>query len=415
MTTAAPAADESQDYPYWRRNLRALPLINVLSSLAFGLAFPYIPLAVRELGVAESNLEAFTGNLMIVFYIIGFIASPIWGGIADHYGRKLMLLRASLGMGAFFFLIPFSAGPWWFLALFWLVGVFNGFIPAGMALLVANTPAARIGYALSLASMGALLGKTLGPVVGATLAATLPSYRFLFGASGAFMLVSGLLTILFVREVRVVPQGRYEMHWLRDLRVLLAVPHMSVLFFLAFVNTIHVQGNTTVLSIYAIRLLRESGDPWAISETVWVGAVAVGLSVASTVSLPVWGRLMDRYSSTHLLSLGMLASLLTHLPLPFVQSVLQLTLARTAFGLLGAATAPVLIRLIKLYSPPGMDARAIAYASSFQFIGMGVAPFVAGLIGPLLGLRVYFGLVAALTLAGYLVWVFRPRDTPLVA
>jgi hypothetical protein len=52
-----------------------------------------------------------------------------------------------------------------------------------------------------------------------------------------------------------------------------------------------------------------------------------------------------------------------------------------------------------------MDARAISYGASFQFIAMGLAPFCAGLIGPVLGLRAYFALTIALTIAGLMLWL----------
>ena len=156
--------EESRQYPYWRRNLQVLPLANLLCGLGFALSWPFLPLMVRGLGVRE-NLETWIGYMMLVFYFIGFIVSPIWGGIADHYGRKIMVLRAMLGMGFFMTLVPFAPTPLWFAGLFMLVGFFNGFIPAGMALLVANTPPQRTGSALSLAQTGALVGQTMGPAV----------------------------------------------------------------------------------------------------------------------------------------------------------------------------------------------------------------------------------------------------------
>ena len=51
-----------------------------------------------------------------------------------------------------------------------------------------------------------------------------------------------------------------------------------------------------------------------------------------------------------------------------------------------------------------MDARAISYASAFQFFAMGLAPFTAGLIGPVLGLRAYFALTILLMLGGLMLW-----------
>jgi hypothetical protein len=52
-----------------------------------------------------------------------------------------------------------------------------------------------------------------------------------------------------------------------------------------------------------------------------------------------------------------------------------------------------------------MDARAISYATAFQFFAMGLAPFGAGLIGPVFGLRAYFGLTIVLMLGGLVLWL----------
>ena len=52
-----------------------------------------------------------------------------------------------------------------------------------------------------------------------------------------------------------------------------------------------------------------------------------------------------------------------------------------------------------------MDARALSYATAFQFFGMGMAPFMAGLIGPVLGLRAYFALIIVLMIGGLALWL----------
>ena len=67
------------------------------------------------------------------------------------------------------------------------------------------------------------------------------------------------------------------------------------------------------------------------------------------------------------------------------------------------------LRLLRSHAPQGMDARAISYAASFQFIAMGIAPFTAGLIGPLLGLRAYFALTVMLTFVAFGLWLRSER------
>ena len=48
---------------------------------------------LRGLGV-DTHLETWVGNLVLAFYVLSFLMNPIWGGIADHYGRKIMVERS---------------------------------------------------------------------------------------------------------------------------------------------------------------------------------------------------------------------------------------------------------------------------------------------------------------------------------
>ncbi len=398
---AAADAEESRQFPYWRGNLRVLPLANLLGTIGFSISFPFLPLIVRGLGVQE-NLETWIGHMMLAFYMVGLVMSPIWGGIADHYGRKIMVLRATLGMGIFMSLVPFAATPLWFAGLFVLVGFFNGFVPAGMALLVANTPPQRIGRALSLAQTGALVGHTLGPAVGALLAVVLGQPRWLFWISGGLLFVGGVLVFLFAHEVKQLAPGRWRPEWIGSLRQLLALPRMAPLYLLSLVFAMLWHGSVPVVAIYMLKLLEIHP---AGAEAYWVGAAALGLGVASIVAMPFWGRALDRFGPSRVLAVAVAAAAATHVPLLALETPLQLVLARVAFGLCGSAMQPAILQLIRLHAPKGMDARAIAYASSFQFLAMGFAPFTAGLVGPAFGLRAYFALNIVITVAGLALWL----------
>jgi DHA1 family multidrug resistance protein-like MFS transporter len=398
---SATLTDDLQ-YPYWRRNLRVVPISNLLASLGFGLSWPFLPLMVRGLGV-EENLATWVGWMVLGFYIVSFATSPIWGSIADHYGRKIMVLRATLGMGFFMIVLAFAPSPLWFACLIMLVGLFNGSTAASMSLLVANTPPGRIGTALSLSQTGTLVGQTMGPAVGALLAAIVARYHWLFWISGAMMLAGGILVAIFVREVKHLAAGRWRLQWMGPLRELVAVPRIGALYFLSFLFAVMWSGNVTIMSLYVLQLL-PPGTASAGTEAYWVGAAAIALGVSGLIAMPIWGRVLDRHDPARVLAFATAAAAVTHLPLLVLETPLQLVLARVAFGVSAAAMQPAIVRLLKEHAPPGMDARAISYGSSFQFIAMGLAPFCAGLIGPVLGLRAYFALTIVLTVAGLVLW-----------
>jgi len=402
--------EESRQFPYWRRNLQVLPLANLLNSMGFALCWPFLPLMVLSLGVRE-NLETWIGYMMLVFYIISFLAGPVWGGIADYFGRKIMVLRAMLGMGFLMSLIPFAPSPLWFAFLFMLVGFFNGATAASQALVVANTPPGRIGSGLSLLHTGSLVGQTMGPAVGTVLAAVIDRPHWMFWVSGGLLLVAGALVALFVREVKQLTPGPWRPQWIGSLRELLAVPRVGPLYLLCFLFAGLWTGNVTIISIYVLQLL-EAQPAGPGSAAFWVGAAAVGLSLSSAVALPLWGRMLDRLDPARVLVFATAAAALSQLPLLVLQTPLQLVLARVAFGISSCVMLPAIIRLLRSYAPAGMDSRAISYAASFQFIAMGLAPFAAGLIGPVFGLRAYFALTAVLTFVGLALWLrSAPRST----
>jgi len=284
------------------------------------------------------------------------------------------------------------------------IGFFYGYMNASMALLVANTPPRRIGSALAYAQTGGLVGQTIGPAVGALLAAVIDPQHWLFWISGGMLLTGGMLVIVFVREIKQLAPGPWRPQWIGSLRALLAVPRIGPLYLLGFVFAVLSSGNITILSIYVLQL-PGGADAALASNAFWVGAVAMGLSVSSVISLSLCGRLLDRVDPGRVLIFATAAAGLTQLPLLVLQTPLQLVLARVAFGLSASIMLPTIIRLLRIYAPEGMDARAISYASSFQFIAMGLAPFCAGLIGPIFGLRAYFALTIVITFVAFVLWI----------
>jgi len=438
-----------EEYPHWRRNRWVFPFANVLCGFGFSLAWPFLPLMVRGLGVRE-NLETWVGTMLLVFYLVSTAASPVWGGIADHYGRKPMVLRAMLGMGVTMMLVPLAPTPLWFAATLMLVAVFNGFTPAGVSLLVANTPPGRIGSAVSLAQTGGQVGHALGPAAGAALAALFDRQHALYWISAGLMLSGGLLVLLFVREVKQVAAGPWRprlvgslrellavpriaplvLLFVREvkqvaagpwrprlvgsLRELLAVPRIAPLFLLAFLFSIMWHGSVANISVFVLQLL-EAHPPDAGAETgvaaSWIGAAATAIALSTMVALPLWGRVIDRVGPARVLVFSAAATVITHLPLLVLQTPLQLVLARVAFGLTAAGMQTAIFQLLRMHAPPGMDARALSYATAVQFLAMGVAPFFAGLVGPALGLRAYFAITTALMLGGLALWLRVGRRT----
>lgn len=411
MSPGTPAADEeSRQYPHWRSNRRALSLANLLCGLGFSLAWPFLPLMVRGLGVRE-NLETWVGYMLLVFYLVAFVVNPVWGSIADHYGRKVMVLRAMLGMGLAMLLVPLAPTPLWFAAALMLIAIFNGFTPAGVSLLVANTPPRRIGSTVALAQTGGLVGHALAPAAGAALLGMLDREHSLYWISGGLMLSGGLLVLAYVHEVKQAAVGPWRLDWLGSLKTLLAVRGIGALILLGFLFSMMWHGSVTNITVFMLELLEGRGVD-AAAEARWVGAAAMAGALCMLLATPAWGRVLDRTGPGRVLMACGIATVVTHLPLVVLQTPWQLVLARAVFGLTAAGMPAAIVYLLRNVSPPGMDARAISYMTAFQFFGMGVAPFLAGLIGPALGMRAYFALTVVLMAGSLVLWRRAQRPAP---
>lgn len=394
---------EPSSHPHARNNRLALPVSAFFQSLGFGLSNPFLPLVLREMGVVN-NLETWVGYLVGVYFTISFSLTPVWGAVADHYGRKLMVLRTSIGMGLTYALLPFAPSLYWFLPAFLLLGTTNGLIPSCQALMATTTPPRQLGSALAMLQIGAMVGGTLGPAVGAVLAGWLPAYRDLFWMASGFTLLAGIVALIFAREDFARPQGRLELHPLRDLGTVLRLPGVPALLAIYLTYQLTYNGSVPVVSVYTLHLLEAAGMREAQQINLWVGAVSVMLPVGSVLAVPVWARLLDRFGPARVLPLCLGTGALGVLLLVLVFSPLQLAAARLVLGLLAVGIGPATIALIKGRAPAGMESRVLAFMAGCGMIGMGFGPLLAGQIGPWLGLRTYFALNCLLLLLGLFLW-----------
>jgi DHA1 family multidrug resistance protein-like MFS transporter len=391
------------EYPYWRHNRYALPISAFFQSIGFGLSNPFLPLVLREMGVVD-NLETWVGYLIGIYFTLSFTLTPVWGAVADHYGRKLMVLRTSLGMGLVYALLPFMPSLPWFLFAFLLLATTNGLIPACQALMATTTPGRLLPSSLALLQTGALVGGTLGPALGAVLAGWLPAYRDLFWAASGFTLLAGTVALLFARERFTRPEGALELHPVRDLGTVLRLPGVPALLAIYLTYQLTYNGSVPVVSVFTLHLLEDAGVTDTGRINTWVGAVSVALPVGSALAVPVWGRLLDRFGPGRLLPLCLGAGAAGVLLQAAVFTTWQLAAARLVLGLLAVGIGPAAIALIRGRAPAGMESRVLAYLTGCGMIGMGAGPFLAGQIGPLLGLRAYFLLNCALVLLGLFLW-----------
>ena len=388
---------------HWRRNVQALAAGNFFTNLGWSGAFAFMPLVVREMQVGE-NLELWVGAIAAGYFCTSCFFTPVWGVFADYYGRKSMVLRAGLGMGTGFLLVSLIDQPLWFLLTMVVVGLANGYVPAGQALIATNTPREHTGGALSFTQAAAWVGNMLGPLLAATLASWLPRYHYLMTVAGSTCLIAGLLAMLLVREEHVRPAHALRLDMRADFKRLWRVPQLKALYFCNLTFAFNVFGANAVVSLLVVRMLEATPRYAGYGVETWVAAAVMGFTVASVTALPLWGRLLNHHDPPRLLRWQLAGSFAFGLLLPLVRNPLELTLARILFGLFISGLAPTLIRMIRDRAPQGMEGRTLSYGTALQQTGSGAAPLLAGLLAPHFGLRSFFMVSCAMLGVALLLW-----------
>src|SRR6201988_5506938 len=92
------------------------------------LLFPFLPLYGEQLGVSDSAAIAqWSGIAYGATFFSAALVAPLWGRLADRYGRKLMLIRASLGMAVAMSLIGMAHNVWELVGMRLLAGLLGGY------------------------------------------------------------------------------------------------------------------------------------------------------------------------------------------------------------------------------------------------------------------------------------------------
>src|ERR1700712_63408 len=89
----------SDSNPYWQRNLVVCLLGSFSTILAMTLMLPFLPIYVEQLGVhGHAAIVQWSGIAYSATFLPAGLIAPLGGPRGDRYGRKPMLVRASLGM-----------------------------------------------------------------------------------------------------------------------------------------------------------------------------------------------------------------------------------------------------------------------------------------------------------------------------
>lgn len=380
---------------YWQRNLAVATFGSFTTLVSLSMLLPFLPLYVEQLGVtAQADIVQWSGVAFGVTFLATAVTAPLWGKLADRFGRKPMLVRAAVGMAIVMSMIGLAHNVYELVALRFAAGLIGGYASAATVMIGTQAPPERSGWALGVLSTGALVGNLVGPLVGGLLPGLI-GIRGTFFAGGAMIAVAALLTIFLVREDFQRPVkatgaatsgaaahaggSRIPLAALLVTATMVLLSNMSI---------------EPIITVYIGQL----GVPHDRLVTA-AGIVMASSALGSVLTASRLGALADRIGAWNVIIGCLVATALVMIPQAFVTNWWSLAVLRGLMGMTLAGLLPAIGKLVRQAVKEHQSGKMLGYLQSAQFAGQVVGPLIGGQIGVHFGMRSVFFVTSALLLA----------------
>ncbi|WP_159881366.1 MFS transporter [Paenibacillus puerhi] len=392
----------------WKINLAVLWAGQFLVMAGMTMIVPFLPLYLQDLGMHDQHeVAVWAGLIFAGNFVTSFLFQPLWGGLADRYGRKVMLLRSGFGMAIVMTLMGFAGTAWHLLLLRMLNGTISGFVPAAVALMSANTPRERMGFAMGTLQSGAVAGSILGPFIGGLMAAWV-GFRPIFFITGGTLFAASLLVAWLVKETFDAKEAASKpkqsmLSSFNELRLTRQLPSLYAVTFLIQFSLLSVQ---PLLPLFVQKL---HGQDAMIA--FYAGLVGSVTGFSNMAAAPVLGRVADRIGPERILFVCLIGAAVASVPQAIAGNVWQLLAARFFLGIFLGGLLPTVNALIRKHTPSGMESRSYSFNSSALSLGNMLGPVVGGAVSGFITIQQIF-LISGFLLLINAFWA-RKSLTPL--
>ena len=372
----------------WKRNLYVIWAAELVAIAGFSVAFPFLPYYVQELGVTDpGQVEMWSALLFTGQAITMAIFAPIWGSLADRYGRKLMVVRAMFGGAVLLGAMGFVRNVQQLAILRALQGCVTGTVPAATTLVASSVPRRRSGYALGLLQMAIYSGASVGPLLGGLVADAF-GYRAAFWVTATLLFAAGLCVLFLVKE-RFEPSRQKEDSlpggFRQGLALVLGSQALLIMFGTRVVMNFGSRIMGPMLPLF-VQSLMSAGERVASVTGLITGARAA----TGALGAVVMGRIGDRIGHRRVLVACALGAAVLYAPQFLVVTPTQLLILQAAAGVaMGGIMASVSATLAQL-APEGRQGVVYGLDSSANSVARAIAPLAGAAIAASLGIRYIF-------------------------
>jgi len=366
------------------------------ANLGFLASYTFLPLYTLKLGASMAEV----GILLAVYSVVSTIMTAVLGRISDIGGlRRVLIILGLSGSTIVYWLLGASRTYTQLLLLWGLLGVTDSaYRPATVAVIAEITPETRVGRNIGIFNAFMSAGMAAGCLVGGAIA-DLFGLAFVF-TTASLVLMAGVVSssaVLMFRGRAAASgsssgvKGRIGSGLISS--TYLVSSGLLLLCIDVFLRNSGFRGVTTFLPIYLAGLGAEN------SLTGTIIAVNFGSQVAF---MPMMGWLSDRVGRKHVLSIGMLATLIATFLLSVINNPLDVIPIELAVAFSWAAITVASNAFAADVAPPERLGEAMGVVFTSMNLGGVVGPVVAGFISDRFDLRTTFQALTLFPLLGFL-------------
>ncbi|MCI0475345.1 MAG: MFS transporter, partial [Anaerolineales bacterium] len=156
----------------------------------------FTPAFLYTIGFSKSEIDAWTGPISALAFLLGIWFVPFWGVFADRYGRKPLVLRSHYVELIAMALAAISSNIWLYLIARALTGFALGNTGLMYASLTETAPKHRVALALGLVNASAPLGALVGGLLGGLIVSEYGVHT-LFGIDALVCLITAIILTAF--------------------------------------------------------------------------------------------------------------------------------------------------------------------------------------------------------------------------
>ena len=383
--------------------LISLALANAIATTGFGIIFPIFPQLLADVGGGNA-LDL--GTMAAAFGFAYFIASPIFGNLADYYNNKVIILIGLIGFSTSNLVYIYAQTLWHFYIARIIEGAFSSAIlPPSLALITRKVSkdnrAKLIGYIYSANTFGLIVGPLLGGVLydGLSLGSLIitGSVYLPFWVSLTVGLLSFMVGYLFISEENSNPKETNNSNqkiskknpsslFLIIKRQIKVIP-IPFLVFLIFI----------IVDTFGILswLLVSPGFIFYFYDELFLSASDFGYFVAgyglfAALGQAFLGNLSDKYGRKKIIFIGQIFSILFYIFLPVGSISWHFVLISIFAGIGSGLRDPALKALLTDVTSEDSRATVFGIESGLISISQIFGPILGGLFYELYGISFVF-------------------------